>query len=254
MDELNETVLETYLVANIASFVGPLEIKQFNFRQSNPAYLIKDRNKQQYVLRKKLPPRALLSSTAHAVEREYLILKELSENTDVPVPKVYILCKDSSVLGTPFYVSLPYLVVEFLMPSIPCDERKLCYLSAIKTFAMLHRVDYRSIGLDNFGKTSNFYNSQIRLLGKISAVQAGAKDEETGTMIDPILRFDECFAWFKRNQPSDEAVIVHGDYKLAIITQDVAARVPRKQASSAQAKAYVLMFKSAAAHASDIVD
>jgi len=56
-----------------------------------------------YVLRKK-PAGALLSSTAHAVEREFRILKALGENSDVPVPKVYTLCEDVSVIGTPFYV------------------------------------------------------------------------------------------------------------------------------------------------------
>ena len=58
----------------------------------------------QFVLRKK-PPGALLSSTAHAVEREYRIIKALGDATDVPVPKVYALCTDTTVIGTPFYVS-----------------------------------------------------------------------------------------------------------------------------------------------------
>lgn len=59
----------------------------------------------QFVLRKK-PPGALLSSTAHAVEREYRIIKALGDGTDVPVPKVYALCTDTAVIGTPFYVSV----------------------------------------------------------------------------------------------------------------------------------------------------
>lgn len=49
-----------------------------------------------------------MSSTAHAVEREYRILKALGENSNVPVPKVYTLCEDASVIGTPFYVSPPW--------------------------------------------------------------------------------------------------------------------------------------------------
>jgi Phosphotransferase enzyme family len=46
-----------------------------------------------------------LSKTAHAIEREYQVLAALA-NTDVPTPKVYCLCQDSDVLGTPFYVLL----------------------------------------------------------------------------------------------------------------------------------------------------
>ena len=56
------------------------------------------------MLRKK-PPGALLSSTAHAVEREFKVLDALGKHTDVPVPKVYVLCEDKEVIGTSFYVS-----------------------------------------------------------------------------------------------------------------------------------------------------
>lgn len=57
------------------------------------------------MLRKK-PPGTLLSKTAHAVEREFKVLDALGRNTDVPVPKVYLLCEDNDILGTPFYVKI----------------------------------------------------------------------------------------------------------------------------------------------------
>ena len=72
--------------------------------QSNPTILITDANAKQYVLRKK-PPGELLSKTAHAIEREYRVMKSL-EHTDIPVPTMYCLCEDSSIMGTPFYVRL----------------------------------------------------------------------------------------------------------------------------------------------------
>lgn len=75
-------------------------------------------SQQQYVLRKK-PPGALISKTAHAVEREYRIIRALGENSNVPVPKVYALCEDVSVIGTPFYV------MEFLKGRIFTDVRML---------------------------------------------------------------------------------------------------------------------------------
>ena len=52
---------------------------------------------------RKKPPGKLLSKTAHQVEREYRIVHALG-STNVPVPKTYGLCEDSSVTGTPFYV------------------------------------------------------------------------------------------------------------------------------------------------------
>lgn len=78
---------------------------------------------------RKKPPGKLLSKTAHAIEREYKIIHSL-ENTDVPVPKAYCLCEDSSVVGTPFYI------MEFLdgrifedasFPNVSPQERTLLY-------------------------------------------------------------------------------------------------------------------------------
>ena len=70
---------------------------------SNPTYLITSANGTQYVLRKK-PAGKLISRTAHAIEREYQIMDAVGKTGKVPVPKMFCLCLDESVLGTPFYV------------------------------------------------------------------------------------------------------------------------------------------------------
>ncbi|KAL0089628.1 kinase-like domain-containing protein [Phycomyces blakesleeanus] len=344
--ELNQAVLEAYLIKNVPGFIGPLQISQFKLGQSNPTYLLKDGNKQQYVLRKK-PPGALLSSTAHAIEREYRVIHAVGTSSDVPVPKVYCLCENVSVIGTPFYV------MEFLagriysdvrMLSLPYEERRACWISAVETLAKLHKLDHKAIGLDGYGKDSGFYARQIRSLAKVSAAQAEVEDKETGEKVGPIPRLNDMFTWFKKNQVPDKATIVHGDFKidnmifhpteprvigvldwelstighplsdlanllqpfyvypsdkmtgfkglkelpipgadelmkayssilgqpypidrwmfavafsffrLSVITQGIAARVARKQASSAQAMYYAVMFKPVARMALEIVD
>jgi aminoglycoside phosphotransferase (APT) family kinase protein len=52
---------------------------------------------------RKKPFGKLLSRTAHQVEREYRIIHAL-EKTNVPVPKAYCLCEDTSIVGTAFYI------------------------------------------------------------------------------------------------------------------------------------------------------
>lgn len=78
-----------------------------------------------YVLRKK-PAGELISPTAHAVEREFKVLKAIhlhninpqtSKWSQVPVPEPITLCEDNSVLGTPFYI------MEFLDGRIFTDVR-----------------------------------------------------------------------------------------------------------------------------------
>ena len=81
-----------YIKANVPAIRLPVSIKQFRFGQSNPTYFLTDASGTKYVMRKK-PPGKLLSKTAHAVEREYKIMKAL-EKTDVPVPKMYCLWVD----------------------------------------------------------------------------------------------------------------------------------------------------------------
>ena len=85
-------------------------------------------NDQQYVLRKK-PPGAPLSSSSHQIEREYEVLNAL-QSSGVPVPQIFGLCQDASIIGTPFYI------MEFLdgrifedpaLPDLEAAERSLMY-------------------------------------------------------------------------------------------------------------------------------
>ncbi|KAI7860730.1 kinase-like domain-containing protein [Circinella umbellata] len=214
--ELNVEALENFLVKNVPGFVRPIEVSQFKLGQSNPTYMLRGGNKQQYVMRKK-PPGQLLSKTAHAVEREFRVLDALGKSSDVPVPKVYALCEDNSVLGTPFYI------MEFLegrifsdvrLLNLPYEDRKKCWFSAVETLAKLHKVDYTKAGLKGFGKDTGFYNRQMASFGKITKIQGAVKDEDTGELVGDFPRLDELYAWFKRNMVPDQSTVVHGDFKM----------------------------------------
>ncbi|KAI7865801.1 kinase-like domain-containing protein [Spinellus fusiger] len=214
--EIDVQTLEKYLTKHIPGFSSPLQVSQFKLGQSNPTYLLKDSNQQQYVLRKK-PPGALISATAHAIEREYRIIHALGTRSDVPVPKVYCLCNDNSVIGTSFYV------MEFLqgriysdirMLTLPYEERRLCWLSAIDTLVKLHKIDIHAIGLSDYGRNHGFYTRQMKSLSIVSKAQGETKDKETSELVGAIPRLDELFSWFEQNQVADKATIIHGDYKI----------------------------------------
>nr|XP_048676886.1 acyl-CoA dehydrogenase family member 10 isoform X3 [Caretta caretta] len=130
---------------------GPLILRQFSHGQSNPTYYIKlgDRN---LVLRKK-PPGSLLPS-AHAVEREYRVLKALAE-AGVPVPKVLSLCEDSSVIGTPFYLMeycTGHIYKDPSLPGLDPGQRRATYMAMNKVLCKIHRVDLKAAGLEDYGK------------------------------------------------------------------------------------------------------
>src|SRR6202163_2746469 len=97
---LDAARLETYLSAYVKGFAGPLTVKQFKGGQSNPTYLL-ETPARRYVLRRK-PPGKLLPS-AHAVDREYRVIRALHAQ-GFPVAEPLCLCEDESVAGTPFYL------------------------------------------------------------------------------------------------------------------------------------------------------
>ncbi|KAK8069202.1 Acyl-CoA dehydrogenase member 10 [Apiospora phragmitis] len=162
-------------------------------------------------------PGGLLSKAAHKVEREYRIIRAL-ETTDVPVPKVYCLCEDESVIGTPFYV------MEFLdgrifedpaILDVPTAERAPLWKAATQTLAKLHRLDYVKFGLHNFGKFDGFYNRQMATWTQICGAQENAVDADTGEAVGRLPHFDDLVRYFSRGtQPQDRANLVHGDYKI----------------------------------------
>jgi aminoglycoside phosphotransferase (APT) family kinase protein len=56
-----------------------------------------------FVLRKK-PPGKSISPVAHQVDREFRVMKALGTVKGFPVPKVFHLCIDDTIIGTQFYV------------------------------------------------------------------------------------------------------------------------------------------------------
>jgi len=98
--KFDEAALTRYMQAHVEDFNGPLTIKQFEGGQSNPTFQLITPSRT-YVMRKQ-PPGELLPS-AHQVDREYKVMAALWA-TPVPVPKMYCLCEDVSIIGTKFYI------------------------------------------------------------------------------------------------------------------------------------------------------
>src|SRR5262249_24179441 len=148
------------LAERLPGFGGQCEIRQFQGGQSNPTFHLATANAE-YVLRKK-PPGALLPS-AHAVDREFTVMKALA-STAVTVPKMHLLCTDESVIGQMFYVMDCVDGRVFPDPGLPqlaSAERAAIYDSMNETLANLHRVEVAKVGLSEFGRPEKFLTRQI---------------------------------------------------------------------------------------------
>ena len=157
----DEDSLSAYLCHKLPDFPPEIKVQQFGYGQSNPTFLI-TAGETEVVLRKK-PPGKLLPS-AHAVDREYRILKALGD-TDVPVPRVILLCEDESIVGTPFYIMEKVKGRIFRYPTAPeiasSEERFAIFKSMNETLAKIHQVDWKAAGLSDFGKSGNYMARQI---------------------------------------------------------------------------------------------
>jgi aminoglycoside phosphotransferase (APT) family kinase protein len=209
---LDESKLFHYLHTVIPSFAEAAssvipELFQFTHGQSNPTFLIVV-GKRQFVLRKK-PPGKLLKS-AHAVEREFQILQAL-QGSRVPVPRVYCLCEDESVIGTSFYI-MDYvqgrILKDPLLPGMSSNERSAIYYAMNKVLADLHSVDFNRIGLSDFGKSEAFLERNV---ARWKTQYELAKTNDIKEMNDLIDRL-------RREMPSDmqsrSVSLIHGDFRL----------------------------------------
>lgn len=201
---LDEAKLFAFLADHLDGFSQPAELKQFQGGQSNPTYLITTPDRR-FVLRKK-PPGKLLPS-AHQVEREYRVMDAL-RSTDAPVPNVRLLCEDETIAGTPFYVMdfvEGRVFTDTSLKDEPKASRKPIYRSLAETLAALHRVDYRAVGLSDFGKPENYVGRQI---DRWARQYQAAKTEDIPAM-------DALTAWLPAHAPArDETTIAHGDFRL----------------------------------------
>lgn len=104
--DLDDTKLGEYLQQHVPDLKLPVISTKIGYGQSNPTYFVDDASQTRFILRKK-PSGTIISPVAHQVDREYKVLKALGQVEGFPVPKVYCLCMDSSIIGTAFYVSHP---------------------------------------------------------------------------------------------------------------------------------------------------
>ena len=183
---------------------GPIELSQLTGGQSNPTFKISDGNFD-YVLRKK--PSGVLLPSAHAVDREYRVMKALAA-TDVPVPQMLAYCDDESIIGTAFFI-MEYLdgrvFADQSLPGLEASERQQIYEQMNHTISAIHRLDYVSLGLETFGKPGNYFARQIARWSRQVREANIAIPDSLNKLMD----------WLPEHIPAeDETSLIHGDFRM----------------------------------------
>jgi aminoglycoside phosphotransferase (APT) family kinase protein len=200
------SALEGWMADNVAGFNGPLTVSQFKGGQSNPTYRLGTSSGRAFVLRRK-PPGKLLPG-AHAVDREARVMSALGEQ-GFPVPRVYGLCDDEHVIGTPFFVMdliEGRIIWDPTFPGLTPAERAAHFDAMNATMARLHGFDPVAIGLGDYGRATGFVERQVA---------RWSKQYETDVEAGRVPAMDRLVAWLKDNLPPDsgDSRVVHGDYR-----------------------------------------
>lgn len=202
--EIDEQALGRWMRANVEGFSGPMTVLQFKGGQSIPTYQITTPGNS-YVLRRK--PSGILLKGAHSVEREAQVQQALAR-VGYCVPKIFGVCLDESVIGTPFYVMERVegrIFWDATFPDVSDEDRPHYFAAMNQTLAKLHSIEPSSVGLESYGKTGNYFSRQISRW-----TRQYLEDEAAGRNPD----MDLLVRWLPEHIPAgDETRIVHGDFR-----------------------------------------
>jgi aminoglycoside phosphotransferase (APT) family kinase protein len=202
--------LAAYLQRELPGFGGPLAVEQFKGGQSNPTYKLVTPARS-YVMRTKPGPAARLLPSAHAIEREFRVMRALG-STAVPVARMHLLCEDEAVIGRAFYVMEfveGRVLWEQSLPGMTQAGRGAIYDEMNRVIAALHTVDFAALGLADYGRPGNYFERQIARWSK----------QYVASITEPIPAMDRLIEWLPANLPASarddtQASVVHGDYRL----------------------------------------
>jgi aminoglycoside phosphotransferase (APT) family kinase protein len=149
------------------------------------------------------------------IEGQFRLHNAILDFSDVPMPGLYWLEMDPSVLGMPFYVMERMdgrVPVQWRGndPDVFPDEetRRRIGLDFVDVLSRIHAIDIGKSGLGFLGESSNAEAQAIAEIDKWERFY-----EESFQVEVPLLRF--LIGWLRRNLAvSGQVGLVHGDYRI----------------------------------------
>ena len=195
-----------------------IEVRRVGDGLSNLTYTVTD-GQTTVVLRR--PPPPPLPPGANDMGREARILAALA-GTGVPVPRVLAVAAPGEVMDVGCYV-MEYLdgVVPggALPPALDSPAGRAGTAAAfIDVLAVLHRLDWRALGLSDLGRPDGFLARQLTRLPRLIAPEGQPLPPGFGRLRDGLQN---------TLPPARETALLHGDYRLGnvMLDRDSPARV-----------------------------
>ncbi|MBS4730331.1 phosphotransferase family protein [Mycobacterium sp. SM1] len=205
MDGHDLTALRTFLERRGVAVVGELIAERLPGGRSNVTYKISD-EQSTWVVRH--PPLAGATPSAHDMVREFTVTQAL-QNSAVPVARTVALDSEGMVLG------VPLSIVEFVEGRVfrrsadldaldPRDAESLSE-SLLRILASLHNVDYRAVGLGEFGRPDGYL---IRQINRWAGQWGRVKTDDHTEITDIVAALQE------RVPTEVDTTLVHGDFRV----------------------------------------
>jgi aminoglycoside phosphotransferase (APT) family kinase protein len=187
----------------------PISLSKFATGQSNPTYRLQTSHGAKggrFVLRTQ--PGGVLLKSAHAVDREYRIMKALGSSA-VPVPDMIAMCDDPKIIGVKFFIMREVDGKTIFSPTLDgynMADRGALFFGQVGILAALAKLDPFSLSLQDFGKTSGYIERQLRTWTR----QYRACETETIPAMEFLLKqLPACLAI---ELPG--LCVIHGDFRL----------------------------------------
>jgi aminoglycoside phosphotransferase (APT) family kinase protein len=214
----NDDVLKAWL-AQATGDPGPFELRPLSGGNVNETLSLTS-PLHRWIVRR--PPAASLAPSAHAMDREHLILTALADQP-VPTPAPVALCTDPEVPQTPALV-MEHVDGVALTDTLPggweptAETARAIGEAVIDALAALHSVPWREVGLESFGRPEGFLERQVPRWRR-------QLDRYT---VRELPHLDELTQWLDAHRPeSFEPGILHGDFHLdnCLLAPDAPVRV-----------------------------
>lgn len=201
-----------YFAGHVAGAEPPLTFTMIGDGRSNLTYKVEGGGGT-WVMRR--PPLGHVLPTAHDMKREYTVLDAIRD-TGVPAAKPLALCEDPEVNEYPFYI-MDYRPGVILIDRLPSgfaqaeEERAALSHAVVDTLVKLHAIDYRAVGLEDFGRPEGYLERQVR---RWSQQWERSKTRELPEIDELIRRLNAAVP------ESPPPTIVHGDFRLGNMALD----------------------------------
>lgn len=211
---LDVTAVDRVLKSAIDGLSGTPRLKQYASGASNLTYAL-DYPDRRLVLRR--PPFGTRPKSGHDMHREYRIMRALKPVFPA-VPKTLYYTDDTRIIGAEFYV-MERVEGHLIHTSIPPEwgwdaakTRQLC-TNFFDKLIELHQVDFKAIGLADFGRPEGYVERQI----------LGWNRRYERAWTEDVDRFEDVRDWLAAHRPKHEkgAAILHGDYRIDNLILDM---------------------------------